>query len=498
MATKAQLEQRIVHLESELAAAHAAIAERDARIETLEERLARLEALLLTSSSNSSLPPSKNPPHVKRGGKSKPTGKPPGGQQGHKPHFFQAIDPQAVTRTVECEPAGRCGYCLADLSDAPLVESRDAVTFHQLDVPKLAFDVTAYLQRRRQCDHCHHWTLAPLPDGVSESPFGPGLVALIANLTIRYRLGRRPVAELIADLFGRRISVGAIQSALETASEAVAEAVAELARAVEASPVAGADETGWYDQTGFAKGKRCWLWMATTPIGTVFSIAPDRGIAGSMSVLGENFKGVVVCDRWKPYASRFGDRRQLCWAHLDREANAAIDRGSILSKRTHVALAARGDQLAAWGRAFSAEVRRLFEYWHAFKRGEICRKGLRGAMTSVKVAVGRLIASGTQLDDPALSATCRDLAKQFSCLWTFVTEEGVEPTNNESERELRPAVIARSLMHSTKSEAGRLLYGRLMSVSATCRKQQRKVLDYLKLALERHLRGLSPPSLVPG
>lgn len=381
MATKAQLEQRIVQLESELTEARAMIAERDARIESLEARLARLESALLTNSSNSHIPPSKNPLHApKRGPKSGPTGKRPGGRPGHEPHTFAAIAPEAVTRRVECEPAMQCDYCLADLSDAPVVLVEDAKPFYVLDIPKLALDVTEYRRTRRACCHCRRHTVSPLPAGVGPSPFGPGLVSLIATLTIRYRLGRRPVAELLADLFGRRISVASIQNALEVTSDAIAEVVAELAKAVEDSPVAGSDETGWRDQSGFGAGKRCWLWTATTPIGTVYAIAPDRGVAGSLTVLGQGFKGVVGCDRWRPYKSRFGHRRQLCWAHLAREATGAMDRGAILAKMKHVRLVATGEQLVEWGQQFEALTELMFDHWHAFERGCELRQKLKDGL----------------------------------------------------------------------------------------------------------------------
>jgi transposase len=497
VATKKQLEQRIVQLETDLAAAHEAIAERDKRIVSLEERFARLEARLMTSSENSSLPPSKNPPHVKRGRTSGPSGNPPGGRPGHEPFTFSPVPDEAVGRTVKCPPASRCGYCTADLTDAPLVEDERVVSFDQLDLPPLALDVTRYHRRRRQCDHCRRWTLAELPAGVGPSPFGPGLLAFIAALTCRYRLGRRPVAQLLSELFGRRLSLGAIQGALESAGEALSAPVAELARAIDDSPVAGSDETGWRDQSGMAKGKHPWLWMATTPVGTVFSIAPDRGVAGSYGVLGEGFKGIVTCDRWRPYQSRFGNRRQLCWAHLARDATSAVDRGTILARLKDAKLVFRGEHLVAWGTAFGQCIDELFTLWHAFKKSELSRAQLRGAMTSLKMEVARLLVRGRRLDDPAVAATCRDLLRQFVCLWTFASVEGVEPTNNEAERELRPAVILRGLMNSTKSARGRLAFTRLMSASATCRKQGRNFLGYLKHALDAHARGLSPPSLLP-
>jgi uncharacterized coiled-coil protein SlyX len=78
MATKKQLEKRIVELE-------AAVAERDERISTLETRLAKIEALLMRSSANLGLLPSKNPPHVKPGRKNKPAG----GQNGHQSLFLR-------------------------------------------------------------------------------------------------------------------------------------------------------------------------------------------------------------------------------------------------------------------------------------------------------------------------------------------------------------------------------------------------------------------------
>jgi hypothetical protein len=323
-------------------------------------------------------------------------------------------------------------------------------------------------------------------------------VSLIATLTIRYRLGRRPVSALLTDLFGRGISVGAIQSALETASAAVADVVAELKAAIAAAPAAGLDETGWRDQQkGFTRGKRSWLFVATTPTSTVFGISPGRGVAGSLDVLGEGFTGVVTCDRWRPPQTRFGRSRQLCWAHLDREAQGAIDRGATFAKSKDAKVVFKGEQMMAWGRAFASVVDRLFEHWHAFKDGQLSREELRRAMRPVRIRAAKLLRGGTRLDHKDLAATCRDIWRQFGCLWKFVTVEGVEPTNNAAERALRPAVILRGLMNSTKSEAGRDILSRLLSVSTTCKQQSRDFLRFLRQVLEAHALGLPPPSLLP-
>jgi transposase len=147
--TKAELQQQLRERDAALAAQSVALEAAYVRIAELETRLAKLEELLMRSSQNSSLPPSKNPLHVKRGRKSAPTGNSVGGQTGHKPHLFAAVEPDEVTRTEMCRPAGNCDYCLADLADAPLVLGENALPFYRFDLPDLKLDVTAYIRPRR-------------------------------------------------------------------------------------------------------------------------------------------------------------------------------------------------------------------------------------------------------------------------------------------------------------------------------------------------------------
>lgn len=89
------------------------------------------------------------------------------------------------------------------------------------------------------------------------------------------------------------------------------------------------------------------------------------------------------------------------------------------------------------------------------------------------------------------------ILKIKAALWTFVEKDGVEPTNNFAERLIRPFVLWRKLSFGTQSERGNLYVERMMTVSATCRLQDRNVLDYLTAAIKAHLRGAHAPSLVP-
>jgi transposase len=82
-------------------------------------------------------------------------------------------------------------------------------------------------------------------------------------------------------------------------------------------------------------------------------------------------------------------------------------------------------------------------------------------------------------------------------MWTFVSVEGVEPTNNFGERALRPSVLWRKSSFGTHSDAGSRFAERMMTVAATLKLQRRNVFHYLVEASEAALIQRPPPSLLP-
>jgi transposase len=73
----------------------------------------------------------------------------------------------------------------------------------------------------------------------------------------------------------------------------------------------------------------------------------------------------------------------------------------------------------------------------------------------------------------------------------------VEPTNNVTERALRPAVLRRKGSFGADSIAGSRFAERVLTVVATCRQQGRKLLDFLVAAGEAAVRGTATPALLP-
>ena len=93
--------------------------------------------------------------------------------------------------------------------------------------------------------------------------------------------------------------------------------------------------------------------------------------------------------------------------------------------------------------------------------------------------------------------TCRQLLKVEPALWLFVTVEGLEPTNNASERAIRPAVLWRRTSFGSQSEAGSLFVARMLTVVTTLRSQNRNVLEYMTKAIRAARCDQSAPSLLP-
>ena len=215
---------------------------------------------------------------------------------------------------------------------------------------------------------------------------------------------------------------------------------------------------------------------------TVFLIDRRRGRAVVDALLGSAFAGVVGSDRWSAYRRFPAERRALCYAHLKRDFQALVDRGG---------------EAEATGRWGLAEIARLFALWHRFRDGEFDRRELRRQLVPIQARMGRLLWRGEENPDHKAAALCRDLNRCWPALWSFTRVEGVEPTNNVSERALRPAVLWRKGSFGSDSEAGSRFVERLLTVIASCRQQGRQLLDFLVAAGEAAVRGTPAPSLLP-
>ena len=455
--------ERIAQLEAENAALKTRIAELEARLEKLEE-------LVRSSSRNSSKPPSSDPPTVARDRKP-PTGRKPGGQPGHKRHERTMFPPDKVRSVTDCKPS-RCGHCDARLRGADPHPQRHQVA----ELPKIEPWVDEYRLHLLTCAQCGNATRGELPPGTPRGAFGSTVVATVGLLLGIYGVSRRDVVELMRDLFGLPISLGAVIGCQRIAAEALAPAHGEAQAHVEAAAVKNADETGWKVGETYA----C-LWVVVTATVTVFRIQAERSRKAAMKVLGK-VHGLLGSDRYSVYDCWPVDRHQFCWAHLSRLFVRFSER--------------RDPVVAAAGRALLAEKDQMFAWWHRVRDGTLAPTTFKQYMRPLQQRVIDLLKQAHGASCAKTSRTCVRLLENAHALWTFVYRPGIEPTNNAAERAVRRAVILRKTSFGSQSQHGCRFLERVLTVHATLRQRGASVHDFIGAACYAHMNGRTPPSLL--
>jgi transposase len=279
-------------------------------------------------------------------------------------------------------------------------------------------------------------------------------------------------------LFGIPMAVGSVPDCEQKVSEAIAVPVEEVRVHIQEQGVKQADETIWRHGADRA---RAYMWVAYTTLATAFLILKSRAKESAQKLLGQAF-GVLVTDRYKGYDWWPLEFRQLCWAHIARDIQAMIDAGGAAKKV---------------GKALERHRRKLFKWWYWFKIGGIDRAGLQRRVDNLRKQVHEALEQGTRCGHKKTAGTCRDLLRLEPALWTFIYKQGVEPTNNNSERSVRKAVLKRKISFGTHSDRGARFIERILTVDATLRQQNRDVLQFLVEAMHAKLHNTPPPSLLP-
>ena len=443
------------------------------RVQALEAELALLREQVNRHSGNSSQPPSSDGPQVaKKPRRPAQSGRQRGAQPGHPGHTRKLVPVEQVKEVHEVKPdqCRRCGHELAGADPEPY---RHQVT----EIPPVVAEVIEYRLHTLTCAACGDQTRAELPAGVPHGAFGPRLQAMVSLLSGRYHLSKRDIRDVMADFFQAEVGLGSVSALEQRTSEAISEPVAAARAYVRSQSVAHLDETGWRQAH-----QKAWLWVAATTLVTVFLIRFSRGGKVAQEILGQAFQGIMVSDRWSAYNWLPTLLRQLCWAHLLRDFQAFVERGGASQPI--------GEDLLT-----QAEL--MFQWWHQVRDGTMSRTTFQEKMQPLQRKVGQLLRQGAACDHKRTAGTCRDILKREQALWTFVRFEGVEPTNNLAERQIRPSVLWRNHSFGTQSQTGSRFVERIMTVVATCKQQQRNVLDYLTNACEAANRGQPAPSLLP-
>jgi len=421
-----------------------------AKIDELQARLAELDGRAgkpPKTPTNSSLPPSSGQKANVPNGSAKEKR----GRKGHPGVARELCANPDVTRDIYAE---RCA-CGAKLPAADQVLAR---AYDHVEVPPIKPVTTRINLHRANCTCCGKTiTAGPPADMPPGSPFGSGIVALVTYLHGCQMVGYARLAEMLEGLFGLKISEGAIANMLERAAEPFAACAQTIHETVRNSPVIASDET-----SARVKGKTHWQWAFVAATAVAHLIAPTRGKIVPTAFLDGARPKVWLSDRLLAQCHHAA-AHQFCLAHLIRDAQYAIDAGDTV-----------------FAPAFKAFLQRACDIGR--RRPGLADATIKAYARILARELDRLLKlkptnpEGRHLRD-AIFVDASDK------LLVFLTRRDIEPTNNVSERALRPSVIFRKVTNGFRSDWGAKVYADLCSIVATGRLNGQSPLAAIRDAL---------------
>jgi transposase len=421
-----------------------------AQVTALTARVAELEAKLgepPKTPGNSSVPPSKG---QKPSEPATPKAKSQAHAGAHRP-----LHPNPTSRREF--RAAHCQRCGVDVANAPQFACE---SYDRIEIPAITPDVTRVTLMGGVCPCCgKRFKAKPPADLAPGSPFGANLRAFVIYLRSVQGIALARLVVALRDLFGLEISEGALVAILDDSRPAFAAATSAIkARLLSGTALA-------CDETGVRVGKaNWWLWVFHQGLDAVFVVDPHRSKAVVKDFLGD----------WRPefwLSDRLGSQRgwarrshQVCLAHLIRDVQYAEDAGDDIFAPGMRGLLKRA---CALGR----------------RRDRLADTTLKVYEADLEKRLDRLLALCPIV--PAGKKMQRVVKRFRQHLFVFMGNRDIEPTNNGSERALRPCAVYRKITNGFRSEWGAKLYADIRSVVETARRRGWRAIDAIRLTLAR-------------
>ena len=437
----ATLLSRLAVLEAEVVALRAENAKLQAENAGLREKLDRPPK----TPDNSSTPPAQG--HKSNGENTRrPKGKAHAGA--HRPLHPSPTRKRDIL-------ASHCQHCRADVSS---VAQEPVHIYDRIEIPQIKPDVTQVRLHAGICPCCAKRFIAEPPAGLQPgSPFGPNLRAFAIYLRFTQAISFERLAQLMSDLLGLEISEGALVNVLKDSKSAFACQTSQIRARLLCGTAVQSDETS------VRVGKRTWwTWVFHHGEDCCFVIRPSRGKDVVEEFLGDVRPDFWVSDRLAAQMGWANIDQQVCLAHLIRDAQYAIEAGDTafapgLRKLLQRAcsIGGRRDRLAdatlrTYNFKLDAELDALMRIAPTHEAGEKLQQVIKG---------------------------CRRY------MFVFLANREIPPTNNGSERSLRPCVVFRKVTNCFRSEWAAELYADIRSVIETARRRGIGALDAIRSTL---------------
>lgn len=431
---------------------------KDALIEALWKELQELRAevkkpkqkRVRKTSSNSSLPPakgfkanqqSKNQSSERREGSVGRTG---GGRE---------LTPQPDQVVVA--HAKVCPQCRAALT--PSIQQLRGI-YERIELPVIKPVVTRVERYGGECPHCQTSYEAPVPVGLEPgSPFGSTIASIVTYLRYRHSVSYQRMSQLMDEMYGLKISEGAIANLLKAVHECLKTPVNAVIERLRRSRMVCSDET-----SARVKGQNQWEWVFQNEQVCVHVIRPTRGKAVISEVMDGHRPQVWVSDLFSSQKANPAEHWQVCLAHQLRDCQYAIDAGD---------------------ERFAPRMKRLFLKAIALhrRREKLADSTLKQYRSRVRGALREILNVEPRVEEgKRLLKRYRNIQEH---LFLFFDDETIPPTNNSSEQALRWSVVFRKVNHGFRSDWGAELFAHVRTLVNTAMRQGISAFDAISRAL---------------
>lgn len=359
--------------------------------------------------------------------------------------------PDTITRTEVVQPPAECDCGCCNI--LPLEESDDKFIEDIITI-KI---VTKIKYLMGKCTECGK--IIRSEKGVSGPPVetGPNIGAYLTMLK-QYGMTYGNLSKLCGEIFDIPITRSGILGIVNRNIDRMHPIYDIIANHVPKESILHGDESGWK-----VRGKSGYIWIFCNK--NVVYFLHDKSRAGSVpkDVLGEDYKGVFVCDFYGGY--NFLENTQRCLVHFlrDIKKQCEIYTGSK-------ALAEFKESVQSFIKN-GLEIQKMEESGEKQKEVEKLSKKL-DQMAKMKLPKG---------NPEKLTKRILNYKDQ---MMLFVKHPGVEYHNNRAERHLRPMVIARKNSFGSDTDAGAERMCVLQSVVETCKVNNIRPFDFLKKIIQ--------------
>ena len=381
----------------------------------------------------------------------------PGAPLGHK--GVSREKPKEPDKTINVH-LKRCPHCKGRVK--PICGSGSFSDHIQEDI-RIIIETTLFRHHKYWCSNCNTVVQGIGEEEIPRSYFGSNVSNLASLFHYDIGIPYNKIEKIYTDIFGLPLTTGALIGMDKKVAGMGIHPYADLEKRMRNSSVSYLDETGWP-----INGEQYWLWHAGNKDGSLYAVDKHRNHQVAEGILGKNYTGVMVTDCFSAYNLVKAGAKQKCLAHLFRD----LDELTILYPNDPEVI------------AFSVNLDNILHeglnLYHKYKEGKHTLDDLRQGKQDLEKNTDALTLTRVKLTNKKAETLRKRLIRYKDELFTFLAyPDTVEPTNNFSERQLRPSVISRKLSFGNKTKEGADRHAVMMSLIQTAKLQKKEPKDLL-------------------